>query len=183
MQAGCATSRCAMPHCVWSGSDAILAAASHPHFSAYPQTVLGPQISHRAHFYRLFSLPARRHRSIVRQPPLFPRQMACCAPLFSSSGRDGIVWRNMLCNGVSWLNGAALPFRRSLKMLLPSARENDHFPRCGFGRSWTTSTRAWAQKVCSPHPCSMSVDWHFWHVGSCCWHLRWRRLQIAWPLL
>ena len=66
----------------------------------------------------------------------------------------------------SWLNGAALPFTRSLKMLLPSSRENNHFPRCGFGRSWTTSTRAWAQKVCSPHPCSMSVDWHFWHCGS-----------------
>ena len=55
----------------------------------------------------------------------------------------------------SWLNGAALPFTRSLKMLLPSSRENNHFPRCGFGRSWTTSTRAWAQKVCSPHPCSI----------------------------
>ena len=137
----------------------------------------------RSSFYRLFSLPALRRRSIVRQPSLFPRQMACCAPLFSSSGRDGVVWRNLLCNGVSWLNGAALPFRCSLKMLLPSARENNHFPRCGFGRSWTTSTRAWAEKVCSPHPCSMSVDWHFWHVGSCCWHLRWRRLQIAWPLL
>ena len=107
----------------------------HPHFNAYPQTVLGPQICHRANFYRLFSLPALRRRSIVRQPSLFPRQMACCAPLFSSSGRDGVVWRNLLCNGVSGLNGAALPFRCSLKMLLPSARENDHFPRCGFGRS------------------------------------------------
>ena len=71
-----------------------------PISGAYPQTVLGPQICHRANFYRLFSLPALRRRSIVRQPPLFPRQMACCAPLFSQSGRDGVVWWNLLCNGV-----------------------------------------------------------------------------------
>ena len=54
----------------------------------------------------------------------------------------------LLFNGVCGFIGAALLFSRSLQELLPSSRENNHFPRCGFGRSWTTSTRAWAQKVC-----------------------------------
>ena len=148
-------------------SDAILAASSHPHFSAYPQTVLGPQISHRAHFYRLFSLPARRHRSDSQTTAALSQTNGLLrAPVQSKWQRWGRVVESAL-QWSSWLNGAALPFTRSLKMLLPSSRENNHFPRCGFGRSWTTSTRAWAQKVCSPHPCSMSVDWHFWHCGSC----------------